>query len=134
MLRGIPDLTLVRAPMPDSGRYYHSQRAIILDARLSAAEARSTLMHELVHAERGDRPCATDILDARQERTVEREAARRLISLEALADALLWAYDDHDLADQLWVDVATVRARREGLTASEHAIIERRITEREGAA
>lgn len=134
VLRSIPDLTLVRAPMRDRGRYYDEHRAIVLDPRLSSAEARSTLMHELIHAERGDQPCATILLEARQETRVDREAARRLISLEALAEALLWACDDVELADELWVDVATVRARREGLTPAEHDIIERRIAEREGAA
>lgn len=134
VLLGTPDLTLVRAPMSDHGRYYDAHRAIVLDPRLTSAEARSTLMHELVHAERRDRPCADAVLDARQERIVHLEAARRLIPLEDLADALMWACDDYDLADQLWVDVATVRARREGLTPREHDLIERRIAAKEAGA
>jgi hypothetical protein len=65
---------------------------------------------------------------------VDDAAARRLITDEQLVDALLWARDERELADELWVDVQTVRARLTGLNEREKNAIEARIAEREGAA
>ena len=126
-LKAMADLVLVHAPIAERGRYYHRHRAIVLRGGLTQAERRSTLAHELVHAERGDEPCCSPELDARQERVVEQLAARRLIPLDALVAALMWAQDDHELADELWVDVDTVRSRREGLTLQERVEIEKRL-------
>jgi len=83
---------------------------------MSQAQRRSALTHELVHHERGPVPswCAS-----REEAAVCREAARRLISFDELARAMVWAYDDHELAEVLWVDVPTARARLDALTRAE---------------
>ena len=67
--------------MPVRGACRWSRRSILLDIRLSRAEERCTLTHELVHAERGPFPCW---LTAREEAAVNAEAARRLIPLDAL--------------------------------------------------
>ena len=48
-------------------------------------------------------------------------AARRLIPLDALADALRWARDLTELADELWVDEPTVRCRLDTLDPVEVA-------------
>src|SRR6478735_3992547 len=95
-------------------------RTLWLDADLTPAERRSTLAHELVHAERGDVPCGDQVLDARQERWVEKEAACRLVGWEALSDAARWSGGDaREIADLLGVDVETVRVRFEVLTPQE---------------
>lgn len=83
---------------------------------LSQAQRRSAITHEIVHYERGPVP---GWLRAREEVAVSREAACRLITYEDLARAMVWACDDHELADQLWVDVPTARARLEALTPAE---------------
>ncbi|MFD1947726.1 hypothetical protein [Nocardioides aestuarii] len=71
-------------------------------------------------------------LQAREERRVDDLVARRLIRFEALVDAMLWAgNDDHQLANELWVDVATVRARLAGLSSIETAELNRRLDEEE---
>lgn len=77
---------------------------ISLRRGLLQAERRSTLTHELVHLERGPLP-EHDVLDAREEVAVECEAARRLISTLHLVWAPQWSPDEHELAEELWVDV-----------------------------
>ncbi len=61
-------------------------------------------------------------------------AARRLIPHEALIDALRWSLDEHELAEELWVDVATVLARLAGLTEQEKADIDKRLWAQEWGA
>lgn len=102
-------------------------RTIWLDERLTIPERRSTLEHELVHAERGDGPCATGWHHAKQEDSVDREAARRLISLEDLVYGLLRSQDERELAEVLVVDVDTVLTRLATLHPDEQACIERRL-------
>jgi hypothetical protein len=91
---------------------------------LDQAARRSTLTHEIVHLERGPVP-ADARGHAREERAVSAEAARRLIPLDALADGLRWSRDDpHQLAEALWVDVPTLKARMESLDPIEVAQLE----------
>lgn len=107
--------------------WYPDAGEIVMDDRQPQAERRCTLAHELVHAERGDEPCASRVLELRQERAVDREAARRLIDLRALADALAWTHDVAEAADELWVDVATLRTRLADLDDCERAYVRRRL-------
>ena len=74
--------------MPVRGMCRWNRRTILLDIRLSRAEERCTLTHELVHAELGPFP---RWLTAREEAAVNAEAARRLIPLDALGEALAWS-------------------------------------------
>ena len=106
---------------------------IWLDDRLSAAERRSTLEHELVHAERGDGPCATAWHHAKQEASVDREAARRLIDVDDLVKALLRCLDEREVAEFLCVDVDTVLTRLAFLSPGETRLVERRMAEAEGS-
>lgn len=93
---------------------------------LDQAARRSTLAHEVVHLERGPVP-ADARGQAREERTVSAIAARRLITLDALADALRWTRDEHQLAEALWVDVPTLEARMAALDPVEVAELENRL-------
>jgi Zn-dependent peptidase ImmA (M78 family) len=99
-------------------------RTIWLDARLTPIERRCTLAHELVHAERADGACASDWHDRKRERQVSVEAAYRLVSLTALADALRWCIDEHELAEELHVDFDTIRVRLDGLSFDEHEMLD----------
>jgi hypothetical protein len=103
--------------------YYHRLRAIVMDKRLTQVERRSAIAHELGHAIRGDLPCGSDVLDARQESVVEQWAARKLIELPALADALKWSDDPEEVADALWVTTDLLHARIEHLHPSERAFL-----------
>ena len=99
---------------------------IVLDRSLTQVERRCTLTHELEHVHRGHIP--TDpVLLAREEDLVEQLSARRLVTLRDLIDALLWSDRAHEVADELWVDLPTLKARIAGLAAEERAAIEERL-------
>jgi hypothetical protein len=119
-----PDLTLAWRHQRPCGLYYHHERLIALRRGLSVGQARATLAHELVHAERGDVGLADEVLDARQELIVSREAARRLIPLAALADAVRLTCHPSEVADMLHVDRGTLRTRVEMLTEDEKLVLD----------
>lgn len=120
------------ADLPDGLLGYTdlSQGVIVLDRHLTQVERRCTVTHELEHLHRGHVP-ADPRLAAREERTVDELAARRLVSLRDLIDALLLSDNEHDVADELWVDVPTLRTRIAALAADERAAIEARLDEAE---
>lgn len=118
------DITLHWRHQRPCGLYRHQTRTIALRRGLTQAQARCTLAHELIHAERGDVALTESALNARQELIVEREAARRLISLEALADAVRWSCHPADVAEVLHVDAGTLRARLAGLTEAERRVLD----------
>lgn len=94
----------------------HSTQEVSIRRGMTTAERRSTLLHEMIHLERG--PAIVGFED-QEERIVRQETARWLIPLNALADALVWAFDDHEVADILWVDLDTVQTRLAALTPEE---------------
>jgi Zn-dependent peptidase ImmA (M78 family) len=101
---------------------------IVLSANLSQAERRATCWHEVMHLLRGPVP---GHLTAREERKVEALVARDLIPFDALVDAMLWSESDREIAEELSVDVETVRARLFDLTEAESAELNRRLDEAE---
>lgn len=100
-----------------------ADRTITLDARLGRRDERCVLSHELVHAERGPFP---RWLRPREERLVSSIAARRLIPLDALGEALAWSLDAHIVADELDVDLPTLHARLAALGPAERAYLTER--------
>lgn len=79
-----------------------------MDRRLLQAERRSALAHELEHVHRGPFPRHAR---AKEEAAVNAAAARKLVDLHALGEALAWARHESEAAEELWVDVPTLRAR-----------------------
>lgn len=120
-LRELAHITLRWHDGGPRGQCKHSTQEISIRRDLSQAERRSALAHELEHLARG--PAIVGHV-ARDEADVTDRTARYLIPFGSLVDALLWANDDHELAEALWVDVYTVRARLAGLTATETALLE----------
>jgi hypothetical protein len=106
------------------GQVDFGTQTITLQACLDPTTQRCTLAHELVHLERGPvlMWCAP-----REERAVAAIAARRLVSIEALAEAMRWSQDERTLADELGVDVRTVRVRLRSLDEGERDILRRRV-------
>lgn len=98
-------------------------RTIWLCRRLRQVHRRCTLTHEIVHLERGPIP-ADPAAAAREERIVDEIAARRLITLPQLVDGLRWTRERHQLAEHLWVDVATLNTRMATLDPIETAEID----------
>lgn len=129
-LAGRPHLTLLYRHQEPCGLYDRRERTIILRHGLTHAQRRCTLAHELVHDERDDVALSDAVLNARQELIVERTAARRLVPLSTLMDALMWTGDFGEAADELLVDVVTLRARMESLTPEERAVLDRLLDDR----
>ncbi len=92
-------------------------------------ERRCTIAHELVHDER--RVFPTDrVLRAREELTVERIAARRLVALEDLVDVLCWTRHTDEVAEELWVDVPMLVTLVQSLSDDERAWIDDELDRR----
>lgn len=97
------------------------RRMIWLDNRLTQAEQRSSLAHEIGHLERGT---LCDLARKTvEEKAVEEWAARRLIDAHALAHALQWSCRLEEIAEELWVDEQLVRARFRCLTDAEQDLM-----------
>lgn len=101
---------------------------VVLDDRLDRVGRRCALAHELEHIRRGDRHIVGTANDPwfrrRAERHADTAAARRLIPLPVMIDALRWTNDDRELAEILDVDLDTLRCRSADLTSDECAAIE----------
>jgi Zn-dependent peptidase ImmA (M78 family) len=123
------DLSLCRTRLPrgERGRWYPDLHVIVLDDRLTQAEARCTLMHELVHRMRGDVHVNDGRSHNRQEKACHMTVARLLIPFEALFTAMQWGRDPHELAEELFVDEETLRARVLGLSDRETARLQARL-------
>ncbi len=95
------DWTINRAPLGNGvlGDIFWPTKTIVIDPRLPAVVQRCTLAHEIEHAKRGPLP-TEPVLAAREELAVDRAAARRLIKIhdlgEALAESEDHAYVAHD--------------------------------------
>lgn len=134
-LRSRPDIDLqVEAEGDDIlGTWDLGERRIRLHPRASQVQRRCTIAHELVHAELGHDGCQNQDV----ERMVMHEAARRLISVDALADEALVHEDDLEgLADALWVDLDTLRARMDPrhLHPADRGYLRRRLATKEQTA
>jgi hypothetical protein len=103
---------------------------IYIDRRLTQAERRCTLTHEIIHLERGEVPNHPHFA-AYEEHIVEVLTARTLISLPHLIDAALWTQHPYELAEELWVDVDTLLTRVQHLTRDERDTIHRELLERQ---
>ena len=97
-LRTLTHVVVVWArPHPAAPAATDGATVIWLDPRMTQAERRCALTHELVHLEHGHRGCQPPAV----EHAVRAAAARQLITLEQLADALPWSMSLDELADEL---------------------------------
>ncbi len=108
-------------------------RSIRLCGSLNQAQRRSVLAHELVHIERGSEHTDSPH-EEQEERRVDEIAARRLIELDDLIEALVWTrgQPNSECAWELWTDVHTLTVRVKTLTADEREYIDREIERRQG--
>ena len=114
--------------MPTGRRGVIRGDVIMIDRHQLQVERRCTVAHELVHDERRVYP-VNPTLRAREETLVERTAARRLIELGDLIDALRSCSSRHsaDVADSLWVDQPMLHARMSALDPIEVAELEHHL-------
>ncbi|AZG43486.1 hypothetical protein D7316_00051 [Gordonia insulae] len=124
-----PHLVIEFADLPDDHRGCLSGSKVTINADDLQAERRCTLTHELVHDERQVFP-VEPVLAVREEITVERIAARRLIRLEQLVEVLCWTRSTPEAAAELWVDVPMLTAFVRSLTDDERDWIDDELAER----
>lgn len=110
------------------GEYHHERGVIVLDPAMPRRQARSVLCHELRHHEYSDVGLACSIANSKQEVRANREAARLLIDVQDLGDALV--LHDHNqaaVAVELRVSAAILAARLRHLHPSEIHYLRRRL-------
>lgn len=128
-LRDLPEVGLEWQDRDDQyGHYDFIRDCITITSGMDQAERRCTLTHELIHRERG--PVPAHLAD-KEEEIVCDLAARRLITLEALLDGMVWCYSEHELAEHLWVDDDTLVTRLRNLTPDESDYLETELYRRE---
>lgn len=135
-LRALPHIDLrwhVGAPAGETQWWSDGSVVISLSKDLKQTERRSTLTHEIRHVLRG-RPPIGEAARRKEEREIDLEAARLLIPLDALIDALRWTGNHHELAETLWVDFGTFVNRIKGLTEGEWRTIREALNEIERSA
>lgn len=120
----LPDVHLIRAAIPERGRYYDAERVIVLRAGQRLDEERRYLWHEIVHALRRDTQCEGWARHA-TERSVEREAAQRAMPMSVLEEMMAKSVGWHDFADRLKVPEEWVRYRIDIAHPAERVIIDR---------
>ncbi|MBJ8342823.1 hypothetical protein JGU71_28425 [Antrihabitans sp. YC3-6] len=105
---------------------------IEIDETLDQVERRCTVTHEITHIERGPVP-DHPFYGPKEERTVERITAERLIELDALIDALAWNRHrvDAETAGELWVDLDVLVTRVKNLTEDERRHIDMELERRQ---
>lgn len=91
----------------------------LLHPEMLQVERWGTLTHELIHVERGH----TGVVTAGEAQAVRDETVRRLIPLEQLLDALVWAHSWEEAADALWGTLDVFTDRLEHLSALERAAV-----------
>ena len=119
-------------PLPGrrQGRTSWVTRTITVDPTYPPAVQRSTLVHEAIHVERGpvlDEPS----LVAREELAVEKAAARRLIGIRELGEAMAESDRLGHVAELLHVDPDMLTVRLRHLHPSERHYLRRRLEAKE---
>ncbi|WP_091125510.1 hypothetical protein [Nocardioides terrae] len=103
----------------------HVRQTVSLRAGMTWAERRCTLLHELLHLDRGPQPPG---LRAKDEEAVRRQTARELLpDVRAIGEALAWAPCLSEAAEELGVDVFVLRKRLRHLGTSERSYLSRRL-------
>jgi hypothetical protein len=129
-LRALSHVTLLWHDGGPAGLTNFCRHTISLRRGLTQVERRCTLAHELHHIARGP---FLDVNRAKEELAVDREAARQLIDVRALGEALAWAHNYAEAAEELWVDRGTLEARIHHLHPAERAYLRHRLADKDHA-
>lgn len=124
--RGLTEWVLSWQPLPRGvkGETDWTTRTVTLDPDLTHGERRSTICHELQHIHRGPVPAWAE---DREETIVEQLAARQLIGIHDLGEALAWSDCPWQVADELQVDYDLLWCRLRHLHPSERHYLARRL-------
>lgn len=112
------------------GEYVHHLSLIRLDPRMCRRQARSVLCHELRHVEFEDVHTSCGRLNRRQETRADAAAARLLVDVRDLADAMrVHEQFVPAVAVELRVSIDIVKVRLERLHPSERHLLRRSLTD-----
>lgn len=103
-----------------------ARRVILLENSASRAVRRSNLAHAIAHIDL-EHEATTGVLSSRQELAADKLAARRLIGVRELADAVVWAESFEELAHVLDVDERMLWVRGKYLHPPERHLVSRRL-------
>ncbi len=125
-LRDMPHVTVRWVDLPRGilGLADFKTDTIFLAKGMTQAERRSVCWHEALHLLRGKVPAH---LSAREEKAIDAQAARDLIPLAALIDAMAWSNDESEIAAELTVSVDLVRSRLRGLDGDETVVLSKSL-------
>lgn len=115
-------------PDEDSRRGFinYVRKEISLRSDLTWAEQRCTLLHEVIHAERG--AAGGGVLYEREELRVRRIAAHLLLpEIKVIGEAMAWALSTAEAADELMVDIDSLRDRLRWLHPAELHYLRHRL-------
>lgn len=124
----LPDVFLCTLRLPAGKAWWlDADETIVLDDRLDTTGRRCALAHEIEHVKAGDTAIVHVWFTTKQERRAHQRAARKLVRLDDLVDALRVTRDEHELAALLDVDVEVLRLRLDRITDTEQDYVERRL-------
>lgn len=107
---------------------------VIVNSALSRAERRFALAHEIAHMDVGDRAVDLCWFSTRQETAADRLAARRLVRVCDLADAVRWCHGPAEVAAELEVPHDVLALRWRWMHPSERSAVEAAHRSREAVA
>lgn len=131
-VRGLPDWRVYftdRMPAGVRGATRWRDRTIWVRAGLSQVERRCTIEHERQHVLLGPGSHGPG-----EERLVRQAAARELVTVEVLADALRWSRHPAVVADWCWVTVSVLGDRMDHLHPAERHALRRAVEHHEETA
>lgn len=103
------------------------RRVILINSAHTWAAKRSSLAHAVAHLDLGHADTASSSFEKREEREADQLAARRLITLDALAEVLCWTRDYEEIAEELVVDVTMLKVREKHLHVAERHYLRRLV-------
>lgn len=116
--------TYATLPAGEMGRWYNGVEVMLIERSLTQVTRRCTAAHEVEHALAGDEGCSAieneDYFTCKMERRAHSRAARKLVPVDALIEALrLYEGDDAKVRDHLGIDQDVLDIRRETLQPDE---------------
>ncbi len=124
-LRGLEDVTITWESREGRLGETNGTTHINLHPNQSQVQRRCTLTHELAHIHLGHVHGSNEYLEAQADTL----AAQWLIPLPHLINAMRWSDYLEEIAEELWVDLPTLKARFQYLTDPEIAAIRRALEE-----
>jgi hypothetical protein len=103
------------------------RRVILIASGSTWPEKRCSLAHAVAHLDLGHHLAPSSMFDKANESAANQLAARRLITLEALADVLCWTRWRAEIAAELQVDLVTLDNRQRHMHMSERGWLRRNV-------